>query len=225
MGEDELGPTARTTLRRKPERGRHDRATVHAVLDAGLVCHVGFAVDGAPVVIPTTYARAGDVLYFHGARSNRMFRVLAEGAPVCATVTLLDGLVLARSAFRHSMNYRSVMVFGTAEEVTDTQEKLRSLAALVEHVAEGRSADTRGPDDGELDATLVVRMAIREASAKTRTGGPSDHAKDLHGGAWAGVVPLRMVADAPVPAADLADGVPVPGYALDYRRPGPRPGP
>jgi len=200
--------TDRTRLRRKAERGAHDRETVHAILDAGLFCHVGFAVDGRPWVFPTAYARIGDHVFLHGAAANFALRTLASGAEACVTVTIADGLVLARSAFHHSVNYRSVMLFARSEAVVDPEEKRRGLMAIVEHMVPGRSADTRVPTDAELRATLVVRLPIVEASAKIRTGGPVDDAEDLELAHWAGQLPLRLVALDPV--ADNAQ--PEPAY-------------
>jgi nitroimidazol reductase NimA-like FMN-containing flavoprotein (pyridoxamine 5'-phosphate oxidase superfamily) len=175
-----------------PKRGSFDRERIHAILDEALICHVGFVVDGAPVVIPTIHWREGDLLYFHGSAASRMLRSLRNGVEACVTVTLLDGLVLARSAFHHSMNYRSVVVFGTAREVTGREEKLRALDALVEHVVRGRSAEVRGPNEAELRQTLVLALPIEEASAKIRTGGPVDDEEDYALPVWAGVVPCRL---------------------------------
>ena len=175
-----LGPdTARTTLRRKKERGSYDRDVVHAILDEGLLCHVGFSGEGSPFVIPMVYARMGEVVYLHGATGNRMLRSLAHGIEVCVTVTLVDALVLARSAFHHSMNYRSVMLFGPATRVEDEDEKRRASMALLEHMVPGRSADTRAPTPEELRTTLMIRVPISEGSAKIRTGGPIDEPEDM----------------------------------------------
>ena len=197
-----------------PERGRYDLETIHAILDEALICHVGFVVEGRPVVIPTIHTRVDDALYFHGSPAAGMLRNLKGGADACVTVTLLDGLVLARSAFHHSMNYRSAVVFGKAEEVTDREEKLRVLAALVEHVCRGRSADVRGPNEGELKQTIVLRLPIAEASAKVRTGGPSDDEADYALPIWAGVLPLTLTPGAPLPD----NGLSVPDYVARYRR-------
>lgn len=210
--------SSRTTVRRHAERGHYDRATVHAILDEGLVGHLGFAVDGQPYVIPTLYARIDDTLYLHGAVANRMLGVMADGVPVCFTVTLLDGLVLARSHYSHSANYRSVVVLGTAREVADRDEKVRSFEALVEHVARGRWADARQPSEPETRSTRVLALPIDEASAKIRSGPPKDDPEDLELDVWAGVVPLKLVAGTPIPAPDLRGGRAVPGYAADYRR-------
>ncbi len=211
-------PTARTRLRRRPQRGHFERATIHAILDEGLVCHVGFADAGHPVVIPMTYARVGDALYLHGAPRNRMLGLLESGVPACVTVTLLDGLVLARSAFHQSMNYRAVMLFGTAEAVTDPSESEAALCAVVEHVIPGRLVDVRPPSPEEVAGTLVLRFPIEEASAKIRSGGPLDDEVDYAIETWAGVVPLRLVAGAPEPDARLAPGAKLPAYAERYER-------
>jgi len=209
-----LEQTDRTRVHRLPERGHYDRATIHAILDEALICHVGFVVEGRPVVIPTIHARVGDHLYFHGSPAAGMLRTLRGGVDACVTVTLLDGLVLARSAFHSSMNYRSVVVFGKAEEVSDREEKLRVLEALVEHVCPGRSADARGPSEMELKQTLVLRVPIAEASAKIRTGPPKDDAEDYALPIWAGVLPLALTPGPPVPDNEVA----IPEYVLRYRR-------
>ena len=179
LGDEEVGPGPRARVRRLPERGRYDRATVDAILDEGFVCHLGLCYEGGPVVIPTAYARIGDWIYLHGAPANYALRRAVEGDSVCLTVTLVDGLVLARSAFHHSINYRSVVVFGVAQEVEDFDEKRTALMAFVDHVVPGRSPDTRPPSDSELRATRVVKVEIEEASAKVRTGGPKDDPEDL----------------------------------------------
>jgi len=206
-------PTERTRLRRKAERGSHDRAVVDAILDAGLVCHVGFAVDGAPWVFPTAYARIGDHVYLHGAAGNFALRTLAGGTEACVTVTVVDGLVLARSAFHHSMNYRSVMVFGRPEKVEDPNEKRRAVLAIVEHLVPGRSTDSRPPTPEELRATLVVRLGVDESSAKVRTGGPVDDEEDMALPHWAGVLPLSLAPGAPVRDGP---GSEAPGYVVSW---------
>lgn len=190
--------TDRTTLRRKKERGRTDRALLDAILDEALLAHVGFTAEHGPVVLPMTYVRLGDDVYLHGAAGNAMLRSAAGGVDVCVTVTLLDGLVLARSAFHHSMNYRCVVLFGRAERVTDPAELRAMSAALVDRMSPGRSAEVRPPTDDELRATLVVRLRIDEASVKVRTGGPVDDEDDLALPVWAGVVPMRLVSGEPV---------------------------
>jgi nitroimidazol reductase NimA-like FMN-containing flavoprotein (pyridoxamine 5'-phosphate oxidase superfamily) len=189
--------TPRTTLHRIPARGTYDRATVHAILDEALVCHVGFAVDGRPVVLPTAFVRDGEMLFVHGAAANRMLRVLANGVPACVTVSLVDGLVLARSAFHHSMNYRAVVVFGTAREVTDPDDKLRVLRLLIEKLSPGRFARVRAPSEKELRATSVLALALEEVSAKIRRGPPLDDSEDMTFPVWAGVVPLALRAGEP----------------------------
>ena len=184
--------TARTTLRRIPQNGVYDRAVIEAILDEGLICHLGFVVDGQPFVIPTSYVRAGDKLYIHGSAASRTAETLASGADVCVTVTLLDGLVLARSAFNHSMNYRSVVIFGKATAVVDEAEKLEALRCFAEHIMPGRWDDLRAPKSVELKATLVLSLPLAEASAKVRTGPPSDDPDDMTAPVWAGVLPLAL---------------------------------
>jgi len=209
---DSLSPTPRATPRRKRERGSHERALVNAVLDEAVVCHVGFVADHGPVVLPMTYARIDDALYLHGAAGNDMLRHLTAVAGVCVTVTLLDGLVFARSAFHHSMNYRCVVLFGRAERVTDQAELQTMAAALLDHLAPGRSADARRPTTEELRATLIVRIPITEGSAKVRTGGPIDDDEDLDLPVWAGEVPMRLTAGSPIPDAGSRAQVAVPEY-------------
>jgi len=191
-------PSERTTVRRRAARGRYDVETVHAVLDEGIVCHVAVADDEGPVVLPTGYVRVGDEVVLHGSAANRLLRLAADGRPVCLTVTLLDGLVLTRSAFHHSMNYRSVVAFGRAR-VVEGEEKERALAAFVEHMVPGRSAVARPPSPSELAAPLVLAVPLHEASAKVRTGPPIDDEADAALDVWAGVVPLAVVAGEPVP--------------------------
>lgn len=212
---DTLPVTDRTKVRRLGDRGRYDRETIHAILDEALVCHVGFVVDGAPVVIPTIHWREGDWLYFHGSAASRMLRSLRNGVEACVTVTLIDGLVLARSAFHHSMNYRSVVVFGTAR-VVEGDEKLRALDALVDHVVRGRSKEMRAHKEIELKQTLVLAMPLDEASAKIRTGGPVDDEEDYALPIWAGVVPLKLTPGEPIADRDVT--VDAPEYARNYRR-------
>ncbi len=189
--------TERTRVRRLSNRANYDRETIHAILDEALVCHVGFVVDGAPVVIPTIHWREDDTLYVHGSAASRMLRSLKGGVDACVTVTLIDGLVLARSAFHHSMNYRSVVVFGKAREVTG-DEKTQALEGLVEHVMRGRSRDVRPPNEIELKQTLVLALPLEEASAKIRTGGPVDDEEDYAMPIWAGVLPLKLTPGAPI---------------------------
>lgn len=214
-------PTSnRTTVRRIPARGVYDRALINAVLDEALICHVGFVDDGQPFVMPTIHARFDDQLVLHGSRGSRMLRTLASGAPACITVTLLDGLVLARSAFHHSMNYRSVVVLGKGVEVTDRETKLAMLDRLVEHVVPGRTADARGPDDNEFEATMVVALPIDECSAKVRTGPPGDEEADYALDVWAGLIPLSVAPGEPIDDPLLREGIPQPKYARSYVRPG-----
>jgi len=209
----------RTKLRRKPERGAHDFETVAAILDEGLFCHIGFVADGQPYVVPTTYGRDGRSLYIHGSAASRMLRALGAGVPLCLTVTLLDGLVLARSAFHNSMNYRSAMVLGVATAV-DGDERERGLRTIVEHVMPGRWADTRTPSAKELKQTTVLRLPIDEASAKVRSGAPVDEPEDVALPYWGGELPLRLLAGEPVADEHVADGVAVPEYIAAFRRPG-----
>lgn len=211
-------PTERTKVRRRPDRGRYDAATIGAILDEGLVCHLGFSDGGHTTVVPTLHVRIGDVVYLHGAPANHALGELADGIEVCLTVTLLDGLVLSRSAFHHSLNYRSAMVFGVAEPVTDIDEKRRALETLVEHVVPGRSAGTRAPSERELRATLVLRLPITEASAKVRTGGPIEDPGDLPSALWGGHVPLRLVGGDPVPDEHVPADVAAPAHAVGYTR-------
>jgi nitroimidazol reductase NimA-like FMN-containing flavoprotein (pyridoxamine 5'-phosphate oxidase superfamily) len=210
--------TDRTKLKRLPKRGHFDRETVYAILDEGFICHVGFAVDGKPFVIPTGYARVEDKLYIHGSQASRMLRSLAGGLDACVTVTIVDGLVLARSAFHHSMNYRSVLVFGRATLVDDPKEKYDALLALSEHIVRGRWADVREPNEQEMKQTTVLCLPIEEASAKIRTGPPLDDEEDYALPMWAGVVPLKLVAGEPVDDPRLPPEIPVPGYAAHYKR-------
>jgi len=188
----EIAVTERTRVRRLSKRASYDVATIHAILDEALICHIGFAAGGKPVVIPTIHWRDGERLYVHGSAASHMLRNLRDGLDACVTVTLLDGLVLARSAFHHSMNYRSVVIFGKATEVTDREEKVRALEKLVEHIVPGRSAEVRAPNESELRQTLVLSLPIEEASAKIRTGPPVDDEEDYELPVWAGVVPLWL---------------------------------
>jgi nitroimidazol reductase NimA-like FMN-containing flavoprotein (pyridoxamine 5'-phosphate oxidase superfamily) len=218
----EYARTPRTTLKRLPERGAFDRRLVHGILDEGLVCHVGFVAEGQPFVIPTIYARVEDRVYVHGSAASRMLRALSEGVDVCLTVTLLDGLVLARSAFHHSMNYRSVVALGRARLVTDDAEKRAALDAIVEHVVAGRGRDVRGPSESELKATSVLRLDLVEVSAKVRSGPPTDDEDDLGLKCWAGVIPLRLTPLAPIADACTPADQPVPDEIARYERPGAR---
>ncbi|WP_186831828.1 pyridoxamine 5'-phosphate oxidase family protein [Streptomyces sp. ISID311] len=209
-------PTERTTPTRARQRATYDQETVHAILDEGYVCHLGFVRDGSPVVLPTLYGRVGDRLYLHGSTGSRPLRMAGAapdpGLDVCVTVTHVDGLVLARSAFHHSINYRSVVVHGTAHQVTDPEEKTSALDALVDHVLPGRAADSRPGNAKELAATSVIRLDLREVSAKIRADGPDDEPEDLALPYWSGVLPVAPVYGAPIPADDLAPGTPEPAY-------------
>ncbi|MGO4885691.1 MAG: pyridoxamine 5'-phosphate oxidase family protein [Bryobacteraceae bacterium] len=202
---DTYTPTERTQVKRLAKRGVYDRAQVHAILDEGFICHAGFVVDGQPYVIPTGYARAGDQLYIHGSAASRMLRALGQGVPLCVTVTLVDGLVLARSAFHHSMNYRSVVVLGQARLVNDPEEKMTALACFTNHVAPGRWDEVRQPTEPELKSTTVLALPLDEVSAKVRTGGPIDDEEDYKLPVWAGVVPAHLQFGDPLPDARLAE--------------------
>jgi uncharacterized protein len=204
---DSLAVTPRTRIRRLPERGAFDRATIYRILDEAFVCHLAFVVDGQPYAMPTGYARVGDALYFHGSAASRMVRQLSNGLPACCTVTLLDGLVLARSAFHHSVNYRSVVVLGTARLVEARDEKVGALRAFTDHVVPGRWAELRPITDQEVKGTSVLVMPIEEASAKIRTGPPRDDKDDLAWPVWAGVVPLVPSLGEPVADANVPPGV------------------
>jgi len=213
----EYAPTDRTKVRRVPDRARYDKAFVHSVIDEALTCSVGFAVDGRPWVIPTIHTRVDDTLYIHGAPANHMLKTLAGGIETCVSITLIDGLVLARSAFKHSLNYRSVVVFGLATKVEDGAEKAAALAALVEQVVRGRGADARPPNANELRTTLVLRLPIEEVSAKVRTGGPLDDDDDMDLAVWAGVLPCATAYGAPLAEPGITE--PVPAYVANYARP------
>jgi nitroimidazol reductase NimA-like FMN-containing flavoprotein (pyridoxamine 5'-phosphate oxidase superfamily) len=208
----ETPPSERTRVKRLPERGAYDRETVYSILDEGLVCHVGIAVEGQPFVIPMAYARMGDTLLLHGSGGSRVMRALQAGAEVCVAVTHLDGLVLARSAFHHSMNYRSVVIFGKARAIDGDQAKLAAFRAFFEHVLPGRWEDVRPPDPKELAQTLLVELPLDEASAKIRTGPPADEADDYGLPVWAGVVPFEVSPQPPVADPALAEGIDTPDY-------------
>jgi nitroimidazol reductase NimA-like FMN-containing flavoprotein (pyridoxamine 5'-phosphate oxidase superfamily) len=213
-------PSERVRLRRKRERGSYERELIDAILDEALIAHLGIVDEhGQPFVIPTLHARCGDVVYCHGSTASRTLRALAAGAPACLTVSLIDGLVIARSAMHHSANYRSAMLIGRARVVEDPEEKRAALRAVVEHIVPGRWADVRAPTENELAATSVLALAIDEASAKVRTGGPVDDEEDHALAAWAGVIPLVSRAGAPEPDARLRPGIAPPPYVTDYRRP------
>jgi nitroimidazol reductase NimA-like FMN-containing flavoprotein (pyridoxamine 5'-phosphate oxidase superfamily) len=211
-------PTLRTRLVREADRAVYDRETAYRILDEGFLCHVGFVADGQPFVIPTSYGRKDDSLYIHGSAASRMLRQMKEGVPVCVTVTLLEGLVLARSIFNHSMNYRSVVVLGKATLVDDPEEKLEALRLLSEHIIPGRWADARQPNERELKATSVLRLPMAEFSAKVRQGPPIDDEEDYSFPTWAGVIPLEMIAGEPIEDSRLDRKRDVPPYASQYTR-------
>jgi hypothetical protein len=208
----------RNTVKRSPKRGYYDRELVYQILDEGLVCHVGFVVDGQPFVIPTAYGRVADKLYIHGSPASRMLKNLLDGIEVCVTVTLIDGLVLARSAFHHSMNYRSVMIFGTATKVEEETEKLAALQAFTENIVPQRWQEVRSPNETEMLGTLVLALPINEASAKMRTGDPLDDEADYQLPVWAGQIPLQLVAKTPIPDSRLAANITIPDKVLNYSR-------
>ena len=214
----DTNPTARTRVVREPQRAVYDRAEAYRILDEAFICHVGFVANGQPFVIPTGFGRAGDNLYIHGSAASRMLRNLDEGVPVCVTVTLLDGLVLARSIFNHSMNYRSVVVLGIARAVTDPAEKLEALRLLSEHILPGRWAESRQPNDKELKATLVMKLPIEEFSAKVRQGPAIDDEEDYAFPTWAGVIPLETVTREALPDDRLMAGIATPDYVTGYSR-------
>lgn len=216
-------PSERTTVKRMPQRGVYDRAVINAILDEGLFCHLGFAIDSQPYVLPTIYARDGEQLLIHGSAASRMLRNIRSGIFVCATVTLVDGLVLARSAYHHSMNYRSVVILGSATEICERTGKLAAMRMIVNHVVPRRWDDVRAPSETEIRATMVLSLPLNEASAKVRTGPPVDDEEDYALTTWAGVLPLSLEAYAPIADPRLPAGIQAPSYARFYRR-GARPG-
>ena len=211
-------PTERTKVRRLPDRGKYDAESVYGILDEAFICHVGFVVEGQPYVIPTGFARVNDTLYIHGSAASRMLRTLADGVQVCVTVTLIDGIVMARSGFHSSMNYRSVVILGRATQVEGRAEKLAALAAFSEKVMPGRWKDLRDTTDAELKGTLVLTLPLKEVSAKVRTGPPKDDEVDYALPLWAGVVPLKVTAGNPIDDPRLPRGIEPPGYARNYKR-------
>src|SRR6266480_2987779 len=211
-----MNRTKRTELRRIPDRGAHDWETISQILDAGFLAYVGFCVDGQPFVIPTLYGRDGERLYLHGSAVSRMLRELETGIPTCVTVTLVDGLVLSRSAFDHSMNYRSVVAFGRARKIVDPEQKINSLRVISEHLIPGRWQDVRGPSEKELKATTVLEFSIEEASSKVRSGPPLDDESDYGLPVWAGVLPLEMKSRPPIPDDRLIESVTLPDYVRRY---------
>ena len=216
--QDSFPVTGRTRVVREAHRAVCDRDAIYQILDEAFVCHVGFTADGQPFVIPTMFARVGDNLYFHGSAASRMLRSLAAGTPVCITVTLLDGLILARSVFNHSMNYRSVVALGQATLIDDPTEKLRALQAFTEKLIPGRWNDARQPNEKELKATSILKLPLTEASAKIRIGDVEDDAEDYSLPVWAGVIPLRLVADPPVRDSRCDQAIPTPDYASKFKR-------
>ncbi len=208
----------RLRVRRHPERGVYDPEPIHAILDEGLIAHVGFLDADSPIVIPTAYGRDGACIYLHGSAVAAWCKQMAEGVPVCVTVTLMDGLVLARSTFKHSMNYRSVVIFGNATLVSNVEDKLHGLECIVEHLVPGRSREARSPNENELRATSVLKLSLEEASAKVRTGGPIDDPDDFERRVWAGVLPFRTSFGSPIPDSAVPPIVGVPDYVLTYKR-------
>jgi len=215
---DSVAPTERTRVIREPQRAVYDRVTINAILDEALICHVGFTADSQTYVIPTMFARVSDSIYFHGSAASRMLRNLSNGLSVCITVTLADGLVLARSVFNHSMNYRSVVALGTAQLIDDSSEKLTALHAFTEKILPGRWNDARQPNEKELKATSILKLPLTEVSAKIRTGPVEDDADDYALKVWAGIVPLRLVADAPIRDERCDPSLPIPAYATNFRK-------
>jgi len=215
---DSVAPTERTRVIREPQRAVYDRASINAILDEAFFCHVGFSAEGQTYVIPTMFARVNDSIYFHGSAASRMLRNLSDGLSVCITVTLADGLVLARSVFNHSMNYRSVVALGTAQLIDDSSEKLTALHAFTEKILPGRWNDARQPNEKELKATSILKLPLTEVSAKVRTGPVEDDADDYALKVWAGIVPLRLVADAPIRDERCDPSLPIPAYATNFRK-------
>ena len=215
---DSFTPTERTRVVREPHRGVYDREEIYNILDEGIVCHVGFTTDAQPFVIPTLYARVGDAIYFHGSAASRMLRGAAAGVPVCVTVTLTDGLVLARSVFNHSMNYRSVVALGKATLVDAPTEKFEALRAFTEKILPGRWIDARQPNEKELKATSIMKLPLAEISAKIRSGPVQDDEEDYTLPVWAGIVPLHLQAEAPLRDERCDPAIPTPAYAANYRR-------
>lgn len=216
---DAYAKTERTTLKRAHERGSYDRATVHAILDEALICHVAFLQDGAPAVIPTAHWRDGDVLYIHGSSASRAIRALEGGGPACIAVSLTDGLVLARSGYNHSIDYRSVVIYGNARKIADEGEKLAALKIFMEKIAPGRWDELRAPNDQEMKATSVLAFDLNEVSAKIRDKGVEDDPEDMDERVWAGVVPVRRTFGSPEQDPQLAGDIALPAYLKDYKGP------
>ncbi len=215
---ESVAPTERTRVIREPQRAVYDRAAIYAILDEAFVCHVGFAAGSQTYVIPTMFARVNDSIYFHGSAASRMLRNLSKGLAVCITVTLADGLVLARSVFNHSMNYRSVVALGTAQLIDDPAEKLAALHAFTEKILPGRWNDARQPNENELKATSILKLPLKEVSAKIRVGDVEDDADDYALKVWAGIVPLRLIGDTPIRDERCDPSLPIPAYANNFRR-------
>ncbi|MEW6736355.1 MAG: pyridoxamine 5'-phosphate oxidase family protein [Acidobacteriota bacterium] len=216
---ENIAQTEKTRLRRLPKRGSYNRELIYQILDEAFICHIGFTIDNQPFVIPTGYARVSNRLLIHGSQASRMLRAMAGEIEVCVTVTLIDGLVLARSAFHHSMNYRSVVIFGRAAVVSDEAEKLAALQAFTEHILPGRWQEIRRPTKNELDATMVLTLSLEEASAKIRSGDPLDDEEDYQMDVWAGVIPLKLIAGAAIKDSQLPDRINLPDYIKHYQRP------
>ena len=212
----QLTPTQRTKIKRLPKRANYETQTIYNILDEALICHIGFTVNNQPYIIPTTYGRVEDKLYIHGSPASRMLRSLNQGIEVCVTVTLLDGLVLARSAFHHSMNYRSVVIFGTATLINNTEEKMEALRAFTEHIIPKRWQEIRQPSKQELQGTMVLSLPLTEASAKVRTGNPVDDEPDYDLPVWAGVLPLQIVPGKAIADDRLIEGIEIPDYIQNY---------
>jgi uncharacterized protein len=216
--DEQLSTTQRSQVKRLPQRGNYDRSLIYQILDEGLICHVGFVVEGQPFVIPTSYGRRDDQLYIHGSPASRMLRSLQQGIEVCVTVTLLDGLVLARSAFHHSMNYRSVVIFGRAIAVETPEEKMIALQAFTDHIVPDRWSEVRPPTRQEINGTLVLSLPLQEASAKVRTGPPKDDEADYALSVWAGELPLKTIAAPPIADPRLSPELDIPAYVQQYDR-------
>ncbi|MEW6324440.1 MAG: pyridoxamine 5'-phosphate oxidase family protein [Nitrospirota bacterium] len=213
---EQFPQTERNQVKRKPDRGRYDKATIYPIIDEALICHVGFVLDSQPYVIPTIHARQGDRILLHGAKGSRMLKFIQTGGPVCITITVLDGLVLARSVFHHSLNYRSVVLFGRGELIEGQEEKLAAMEVVTEHLIRGRWQEARRPTLQELDATAVVAVPIESASAKIRTGPPIDDEQDYDLPVWAGVVPIRQAVGEPASDPRLKEGIPAPPSVIAY---------
>ncbi len=211
-----LTTTNRTKLKTLPKRGDYSTGTIYKILDDAFVCHIGFASEGQTFVLPVAYGRGGNKIYFHGGKGSRLFKTIRTGVEICITVTVIDGLVLAKSAFHHSVNYRSVVIFGKTEELQTAGEKINGLKIIMEHLLPGRWDDTRTPSEKELNATMVLSVNLDEASSKIRTGPPVEEEQDTMLNLWSGVIPIKMKPGKPIPAPGLNEGINVPGYIIDY---------